>query len=287
MQNKEVNMEEKKRVIVVEDDIEMLEFFVNGIETLGVEVDKATSKIEALEKINCRSYHVAMVDIMLTDSHSDRGGIEVIDYINSMDEGTKIVVASATSDVTVPADLIKRKIVSYLVKKHHIRKNEDFLIQIRNALSEAKLKILGDCHNLGVYLAAPETLDFWAHSMAHNLGVKIPEVQDCLNDLFKPLLPIIRGKNQFQLIYRDQMKKSIYGQMWSKALGKAVWVSIAHDEKDFILPDKKLLPSMKYKNNQWNLKCSIWCLKGVKRSDYFEKMTKNDLKIDKIKRGEF
>lgn len=262
-----------KRVLVVEDDNEMLEYFVDGIKTLGVIVDRASTKLEALEKIKCRSYHVAMVDIMLTDSHRDRGGFEVIDYINKMNEGTKVVVASASSEVTVPASLIDKNIYSYLVKKHHIKKTEDFLKPIRRALDEVDLNIFGDCRNAVSYLAIPEPYDIWEYTIRSNLDVKLADVTDVLENVFKPILPVLRNKNQLSCLTTNNDKKIIYGQMWSRAIGTAVWICMGKDEDSFIEPIDDLRPEKFLMNNNYkHVKSKIWSIAGTKRSDYFDKM---------------
>lgn len=68
-------MKNKKRVLVVEDKAEIARVLRQNLCDAGYDVDTAGSKTEALEKIRCRTYHVSLVDIMLTlDDEFDRGG---------------------------------------------------------------------------------------------------------------------------------------------------------------------------------------------------------------------
>lgn len=104
-----------KRILIIEDDLRLAERFLETIRALGVDVDVAVSKDDAIEKLQSYFYDLALVDIMLSDDPTDRGGEEVVDFISNKRSKTKIVVISATLDVGVPVRLFRKGILDFLI----------------------------------------------------------------------------------------------------------------------------------------------------------------------------
>lgn len=123
-------------VLVVEDDNFIIEgLYKECLSSLDVDVDYAQSKREAIEKIRCKTYRIAIVDIMLREDLSDRGGIDVIEYIHRLNKGTAVIVVSATDDIEVALTTYKVGISDF-IQKEDIHSSQDILGPIQSILEE-------------------------------------------------------------------------------------------------------------------------------------------------------
>ncbi len=218
-------MSAKRRVLIIEDDADLMDKLRRIVGRAGHDVDVARTKPEALEKIRCRTYHAAMIDIMLSDDPSDRGGIECLEYLQQLDEGTAAVVLSATNDVRVPVEAWKKGAITYLVKKD-IRSSEDILAPLDEALENCVLRVYGPFDQLTAYLAATSDPTSFEARLMIVLGKGIGGLYELLKSVFSPLLPVLRPKPPKSAITIDPPGHRVNATLWSKALGAPVWVSL-------------------------------------------------------------
>ena len=224
------------RVLVVDDDQTIQEMFKEPIQEAGFLVDTAGTRLEACEKIRCRTYHVASIDIMLTDDPSDRGGIEVLRYLHSLDEGTRAIVISATSDVRVPVEVMKQGTYVYLIKKD-LRSPEDLLTKVEAEFAKCKLKAFGKFGTFTAYIAGSGNAPYYESDLMRILKTGSSHMFQFISTVFNPLLPLLRRKNSIYGLDIDMDKRTIYGLLWSKALGHAVWVSAGNSESEYFGPN--------------------------------------------------
>jgi CheY-like chemotaxis protein len=86
--------EEKKRILVVDDDVNILRVFKSILEKEGYLVETAETGKDALEKIKEQKFNVCLIDVMLPDMD----GTELLRKLSS-DSGTiKIVITGFSSD---------------------------------------------------------------------------------------------------------------------------------------------------------------------------------------------
>ena len=268
-------MENKNRLLIIEDDNELLENYIENLQKLDLQIDKASSKIEAIEKLKCRTYHVAMVDIMLSNNPLDRGGIEAIKYLDALNEGTNIIVLSASDDVRVPVEAWNHGAIRYLIKKY-IRSSEDYIKEVRAALKSVVLKPFGKFADLKAYLARPQLVPYWEDPVIRLLGAGYDGTHSILSKTFDPLIPVLRKKDYRSNLSIDNNSQCIYGQMWSKALGCGIWVCIGNNENTFILPGDELKPEIIIEKTSIKTKSIIWRLKAVRRSDFLDSLWDQD-----------
>lgn len=264
-------MSSKERVLIIEDDVSLRTKFGNIVDRAGYAVDTAGTKAEALEKVRCRTYHVAMIDIMLTDDPSDRGGIECLEYIARLNEGTMPIVFSASNDVRVPVDAWKKGALDYLIKKD-IRSSEDILKVLRKAVEKCELNLYGRFPMLSSYLAYPE--EGWAFEdrIMHVLGADMGQAYRALDKLFEPLLPVLRKKDTEYSIYASKTQRSLEGFLWSKSIGGAIWFSLSATSDDPPPPppnvEKLELLFDITEDKLWHGRAEIWLIS--KPRDEFE-----------------
>ena len=86
--------EEKKRVLVVDDDISILRVFKSILEKEGYIVETAETGKEALEKINNEKFNLCLVDVKLPDMD----GTELLLEMAEDSETIKIIVTGFSSE---------------------------------------------------------------------------------------------------------------------------------------------------------------------------------------------
>ena len=85
---------EKKRILVVDDDVNILRVFKSILEKEGYNVETVETGQAALEKIKEQKFNVCLIDVKLPDMD----GTELLSKISS-DSGTiKIIITGFSSD---------------------------------------------------------------------------------------------------------------------------------------------------------------------------------------------
>jgi len=229
------------RVLIIEDDEGLLRRLQGIISRAGYEVDTATTKPEALEKARCRTYHVAMIDIMLSDDPSDRGGIDCLEYISRLDEGTNVIVLSHTDDVRVPVDAWKKGALTYLVKKD-IRSSEEILKELRQAFETCTLSLYGPYSTLSAYLSGTNDVMSFEQGLMNILGRGKDRINSVLEPVFAPLLPVLRPKHIIPPVSANAQKRVLTSLVWSKAAGGPLWLSISTESGELLEPPDDCRP---------------------------------------------
>ena len=86
--------EEKKRILVIDDDIDILRVFKIILEREGYIVETAETGMDALEKIKNAKFNVYLIDVKLPDMD----GTEILRQIANDSETIKIIVTGFSSD---------------------------------------------------------------------------------------------------------------------------------------------------------------------------------------------
>lgn len=263
-----------KRVLIIEDRPKMLEMGRRIIEDEDHEVDVATNKNEALILVNLKTYHVAIVDIMLAgeDVRHDRGGIDVIRRIKELDEGTETIVWTATKDFDVAVETLGNMKVFALIKKENLERAANLLTPLNNALEQCELKLYGPHERLLEYLSYPESTDFWSGKVLQHIRAGGHDVFDrFMENLLKKMLPVLRPKDEKPFFTLDSTNKTLTAICWSKAIGEAVLVFVSPVHPVELLPQKKeslgdLIDDIKVKA----LRGRIWILPGLDREMFWD-----------------
>ena len=83
------------RVLVVEDDLDLLNLLEEGLSTYGYAVDKAVNGEEAIEMAYIENYDIVILDINLPK----KDGFEVLDEIRKFNQEVNIIMLTARSDI--------------------------------------------------------------------------------------------------------------------------------------------------------------------------------------------
>lgn len=88
-------MEVSMRVLVVEDDLDLIELLAEGLTMYGYAVDKATDGEEAIDMAYVETYDVIILDINLPK----KDGFEVLEEIRDFNKEVNIIMLTARSDI--------------------------------------------------------------------------------------------------------------------------------------------------------------------------------------------
>ena len=215
----------RHRVLIVEDMHDISESFKFVVERAGYIVDVVDRKATAIRALKSKLYDVALVDLQLKDDITHKGGLDVLDAINDLQDGTVAIVVSATQDIGEAVDSYRRKAAGFIMKGN--LKSKDIVDAIEGALSKYRRSHFGDFPSLSAYLAEPDLVPIWESNVAATLGCGVPAFQKLIWSAFSPYLPIIRKKNGSPSFVVDKTKGAITGAFWSKELGSAIWFSAA------------------------------------------------------------
>lgn len=242
-----LNSEMKPRVLVVDDDLDLLTSFKKWIERAGFEVDCASSKEKAFQRISERIYHAALIDIMLSDDHADRSGIVIADRLQSNGDGTALVILSGSSNLDVPIAFIDKQISKY-IQKQRILDPSDYVDPIKQAVNNAKIQYYAGYEDLDAYLAGPSSVEMWEAGLLDHLGgeTQIIEVIDLFAKLrantMENLTPLVKSVEHVRAFSIDPADKGHVSDIfWSRRNGEAYEVHFFVEGSPFAENEHRLL----------------------------------------------
>jgi len=128
-------MEEKARILVVDDEVGMCDFLRYLLEGEGYEVDDANSAPESLAKLAENSYDLVLADIKMPGMD----GLEMLRQIKELDEGTVVIVMTGYSSLETAIKAIKYNAHNYLTKPFD--DPDAVLAAVENGLAERREKL--------------------------------------------------------------------------------------------------------------------------------------------------
>ncbi|RIK31940.1 MAG: hypothetical protein DCC56_07100 [Anaerolineae bacterium] len=229
-------MENKPRILVVDDDTRWQEIYREALEDHDYEVTTLGNKNLALKALDETFFHAAIVDLKLGEDEKNRDGLEVLRKIWALDEGTRAVVGSGYLDVSMFDEFQKMGILSLTEIPAEARKQID-AINFYNGLikkNDPLSKILDT-----VIKAVEES---WRKSIKQQWGQspfkiirdlpakdaqrllragKIEELRPFLSSLVNPLFPWLLPKMAKTIDIKDENGQVIAFETvcWSRSKG--------------------------------------------------------------------
>ncbi|MCK9615729.1 MAG: response regulator [Candidatus Omnitrophica bacterium] len=103
---------ERKKVLIVDDEIEIADFLGRFLQRLGITAIKANSGEEALRKYNEEHPDSIFLDIQMPD----KDGITILKEIKKIDSAVKIIMITGKDDKDLQAKAKKYGALDYITK---------------------------------------------------------------------------------------------------------------------------------------------------------------------------
>lgn len=126
----------KGRVLIVDDDCQASLLATSALEEIGFVVLNAASGPGAFEMLDRHACDLAIIDIAMRDGN----GIALLEYIHSQQPQLPVVIVSASNEIGVAIDSMRRGAFDYLLKpfdKEHLLTAVTRAIDHRQALEES------------------------------------------------------------------------------------------------------------------------------------------------------
>lgn len=283
-------------ILIVEDDFDISDSFARFLRNAGYEVDEAASLKEAKERLFVRTYHVAVIDIMLAGpDRKNRDGLRVADEIRQMGEGTLAIVVSQQEDTQVAADTIQNQgVYRYLSKVTIEQQGLDALSSaVAAAAEQVSLNLFGlmqdaasgapvrrGCLDYIAGTGSKMIVNFnkWAGLFKPLIPpTVIEEAIDAFVPLWAPILPL-KTANDF--ISCTVSPPCLVGTFWSKAAGAAMTIVLCEPAtlgrigSESVLPELAGLTEVKSarRTQRKLLSATAFLRTDLARSDFEERM---------------
>lgn len=102
----------EKKLLVIDDDIDMCSLLQRFLTKNGYTVDTATSGHKGIEKFKEGNHHLVLCDYRL----GDKEGREVLKEIKAITPATKVIIITGYSDIKTAVEVIKLGAFDYIIK---------------------------------------------------------------------------------------------------------------------------------------------------------------------------
>jgi two-component system response regulator GlrR len=121
------------RILIVDDDKNMLEVLSLRLDTEGYKVSAAGKAQEALELVKGTMFDLALVDLKLGENDS---GIDLMKKLHQTVPEMPVIILTAHGTIDTAVEAMKMGAYSFLTKPFNRR---ELLLQIKNGLEKSSL----------------------------------------------------------------------------------------------------------------------------------------------------
>lgn len=134
-------MEVNMRVLVVEDDLDLIDLLSEGLTMYGYAVDKAYDGEEAIDMAYVEDYDVIVLDINLPK----KNGFEVLEEIRNFNQEVNIIMLTARSDIDDRVRGLDYGANDYMVKPFDLKELDARMRALLRRKSVTEGKIIEAC----------------------------------------------------------------------------------------------------------------------------------------------
>lgn len=241
-------MENKPRILVVDDDIRWQEIYREALEGYDYDVVAVGNKDSALDALDKIFFHAAIVDLKLAENEKNRDGLDVLRRIWVLDEGTRAVVGSGYLDISMFDEFQKMGILSLTEIPTEARKQIDSINFYKGTVKkndpltkiiDTVVRAVEDSWRKSIkqqWSQSPFKIikDFPAKEAQRLLRAgKIEELRPFLSSIVNPLFPWLLPKTEQTIEIKDENKQVIAFETvcWSRSKGIGVAIRFGrHDD---------------------------------------------------------
>lgn len=134
-------MEDIMRVLVVEDDLDLIDLLAEGLAMYGYAVDKAYDGDEAIDIAYVEDYDVIVLDINLPK----KDGFEVLEEIRKFNQEVNIIMLTARSDIDDRVKGLDNGANDYMIKPFDLKELDARMRALLRRKSLTESNILEAC----------------------------------------------------------------------------------------------------------------------------------------------
>jgi two component transcriptional regulator, winged helix family len=134
-------MEDNMRILVVEDDLDLIDLLDEGLTMYGYAVDKAYDGEEAIDMAYVESYDVIVLDINLPK----KDGFEVLEEVRKNDQEVNIIMLTARSDIDDRVKGLDYGANDYMVKPFDLKELDARMRALLRRKSVTEANIIEAC----------------------------------------------------------------------------------------------------------------------------------------------
>ncbi|MGC9141027.1 MAG: sigma-54-dependent transcriptional regulator [Caldimicrobium sp.] len=124
---------EKPKILVVDDEVDILNILKFLLEREGYEVDTTLNGEEAIKKIEKNYYDIVLTDLRMPGI----SGMVLLEKTKELSPSTEVVIMTAYASIESAVEAIKKGAADYIVKPFI---NEDLKMRLRRILEHKKLQ---------------------------------------------------------------------------------------------------------------------------------------------------
>jgi len=238
---KDGKMEEKARILIVDDDESVRRSLSLILEKKGYQVEAAGTGKEALERAQKKSFSVALVDIKLPDAD----GIELVALLKEAHPETEAVIVTGHASLDTSVQAVDKGVFAYLIKPLNmdevLQKVQDIvsrqhLVQEKQRAEAAlreRVKELTCLFSVNHEMQTQQSIETLCYYVIQSL---IPAMQ--FPDIAVPVIEL-NGERFITKRYSDGLSHGLHAEIRSgeKALGQ---LSVYYTEdKPFQIPEEQ------------------------------------------------
>lgn len=230
--------DKRVKILIVEDIETTRNMYARNLGLKGdYLLETAADLAEATSALEARTFHVALVDIMLAgpEDTANRDGTQVLDLIHELDEGTRAVVLSAQKEPQQVREYLKgHEAFDYLEKgdllESGIGKMHEYVAEAaanspvgaEPSWEAVVAALAGDCDEPAFVAEVMGKLKFKGG---------FENLQRALTSSVRYLLPLVPVDGNGGLVF-DEARQAMTARFWSKGQGCAVEFILSGKEGD-------------------------------------------------------
>ncbi len=125
-------IDEKFKVLIVDDDSTLRELLSETIHGMGYMVDTAENGEDALNKLKRDKYDLVVSDLKMPGMD----GLKLLDHIKSLDSNILVIIITAYATLESAVKAIEKGAYDYIAKPFRL---DEFVVVVRNACEKLRL----------------------------------------------------------------------------------------------------------------------------------------------------
>ncbi|HHD11569.1 MAG TPA: sigma-54-dependent Fis family transcriptional regulator [Deltaproteobacteria bacterium] len=125
-------IDEKFKVLIVDDDSTLRELLSETIHGMGYMVDTAENGEDALNKLKREKYDLVVSDLKMPGMD----GLKLLDHIKSLDSNILVIIITAYATLESAVKAIEKGAYDYIAKPFRL---DEFVVVVRNACEKLRL----------------------------------------------------------------------------------------------------------------------------------------------------